>query len=155
MVHQLGINLKYLRKKKGLSQIELGQIAGITERTIYNYEIGDKYPKPRTLASLANALEVSEDLLEKGNPETDFADLNQPSNYKNIGNISEEDFIKNLKSNYDDKGALEASELMERISMLFASESLSETAKDELFESISQAYFLFKRHARIKKTLRQ
>ena len=97
---QLGVNLKFLRKKKGLSQIELGKIAGITERTIYNYETGEKYPKPRTLASLANALDVPEQLLESGNPDTDFGEYSEFSNTKIHRSDPDKKFIQNMENHY-------------------------------------------------------
>ncbi len=151
---QLGINLKFLRKQKGLSQIELGQIAGITERTIYNYEIGQKYPKARTLTSLARALEVSQDLLEHGNPETDF-EVKAKHPASNIVTGEDTEFFQNTDSEFGPAGAVEASVLLDKTTSLFYSDSLSDTAKDELFESITQAYFLSKRKARMRKTAAQ
>ena len=150
---QLGVNLKFLRKKKGLSQIELGKIAGITERTIYNYETGEKYPKPRTLASLANALEVPEQLLESGNPDTDFGEYSEFSNTRIQRSDPDKKFIQNMESHYGNEGAHEASELLDQTALIFSNNSLSEMAKDELFESITQAYFLAKRKARLRKSI--
>lgn len=150
---QLGVNLKFLRKKKGLSQIELGKIAGITERTIYNYETGEKYPKPRTLASLANALDVPEQLLESGNPDTDFGEYSEFSNTKIHRSDPDKKFIQNMESHYGNEGAHEASELLDQTALIFSNNSLSEMAKDELFESITQAYFLAKRKARLRKSI--
>lgn len=149
---QLGVNLKYLRKKKGLSQVELGQIAGITERTIYNYEVGDKYPKPRILKSLAEALEVPEELLEKGRSPGDFQNLHGYDLKQDTAFL--ETSPKKIEVHHPIHNNLSAeSSLLEQINNLFANDGISELAKDEIFESIAQSYFLAKKQARLRKKL--
>lgn len=143
----LGNNLKTLRKRNRLSQIELATLTGVTERTIYNYENDIKTPKQNTMVQLADILGVSPELLEHGDPERDFLSreeydlLNQKSR-------PTQDFILEAKSKFGSRGAFEAADLLERTTALFAGGSLSEEAKDDFFESLTQAYFLAKRKAK-------
>ena len=126
----IGQNLKNLRKEKKLSQKELAELANITERTIYNYEKEKQVPKPRIINKLAMALNVTADTLVNGTP-------------LNIQKTSQE-YI------YYEKDMLELSELLEKTTALFAGGSISDEAKDEFFESLTQAYFIAKKKTRFK-----
>lgn len=60
-------NLTLLRKKKGLTQTQLGEIVGLKKDAISAYERGDRFPKRETLYLLASALDCKLiDLLEEG-----------------------------------------------------------------------------------------
>lgn len=60
-----------LRKARGLTQSELGDLVGVTARSIQNYESG-RIPRATCILRIANALEVdpeyfySDDELEPG-----------------------------------------------------------------------------------------
>ncbi|MDR3123149.1 MAG: helix-turn-helix domain-containing protein [Treponema sp.] len=54
----LSRNLKRLRAKKNLSQLSLAIRAGVTHNFINDIENGKKWLSPKTLASLATALET-------------------------------------------------------------------------------------------------
>ena len=54
------------RKKKGFTQEQLAEMTNLTVRTIQRIESGESNPRPFTLQSIANALELS------------FDDLSQP-----------------------------------------------------------------------------
>lgn len=125
----IGQNLKNLRKEKKLSQKELAELAGITERTIYNYEKEKQTPKPRVLNKLADALNVSADILINGAP---LNIQSSPQNYFSYGSDNE------------------IAELLEKTTALFAGGRLSEDEKDEYYESLTQAYFLAKKKNRFK-----
>ena len=56
---QFGHNLCRLRKKRGLSQAELGRKAGVSGTDICQYETYGKMPTMVTLKKLADALEVT------------------------------------------------------------------------------------------------
>ena len=59
-----GDNLKKLRKAKGLSQQELGEIFGLSDRTIGHYEANERFPKSaQLLMSIARYFEVPIDYL--------------------------------------------------------------------------------------------
>lgn len=48
--------LKEMRRKKGLTQEQLGKLIGVSYRTIYQYETGRREPNLKGLRALANAL---------------------------------------------------------------------------------------------------
>jgi transcriptional regulator with XRE-family HTH domain len=54
----LSRNLKRLRAKKNLSQLNLGIEAGLTHNFINDIESGKKWVSPKTLAALASALDT-------------------------------------------------------------------------------------------------
>ena len=54
----LSLNLKKYRKIKGWSQFELGEKAEISEQTVNSIEGLRLWPSDKTLAKLANVLEV-------------------------------------------------------------------------------------------------
>ena len=59
-----GEKVKELRTRKGLSQEDLAAMAGVTVRTVRNWETGGKYPRSRELyAKLADALDCNEEYL--------------------------------------------------------------------------------------------
>lgn len=62
---KLGENILELRKKKGLSQEQLGEKVNVTRQTISNWELNETSPNPEQLKLLSSVLEVSiDDLLD-------------------------------------------------------------------------------------------
>ena len=60
------LNIKYLRKKKGLSQKELAKELNCTNTTISNWEVGIRVPESIDLPMIAEYFGVSiDDLLTK------------------------------------------------------------------------------------------
>jgi transcriptional regulator with XRE-family HTH domain len=59
----LGDNMMLLRKKKDLSQAELGKLIGTSGDVIGRYERGDISPSIEVVSKIADALEVSVDYL--------------------------------------------------------------------------------------------
>ena len=55
----IGERIKAARKMRGMTQAELGELAGIAEPTIRRYELGKLNPKFETLAKIAEALKVN------------------------------------------------------------------------------------------------
>lgn len=51
--------IRQARISAGLTQKELGELAGIAEPTIGRYELGKLNPKPSTLKKIAHALDIS------------------------------------------------------------------------------------------------
>lgn len=145
----LGTNMKILRKRNRLSQIELASMVGVTERTIYNYEKDLKVPKASVLDAIADILGVTPELLMYGDPEVDFLSAKELDAMRRNTKQSHA-FIAQAKSQYGNQGLLEATDLLEQTTALFAGGQLSEEAKDDFFESITQAYFLAKRKSKLK-----
>lgn len=59
----LGDNMMLLRKKKGISQADLGKMIGTSGDVIGRYERGDISPSIEVVSKIADALEVSIDYL--------------------------------------------------------------------------------------------
>lgn len=58
-----GDNMMLIRKKKGLSQADLGKMIGTSGDVIGRYERGDITPSIEVVSKIADALEVSVDYL--------------------------------------------------------------------------------------------
>lgn len=58
-----GINLKTLRKQKGLTQQDMGEIINTSRSCISNYESGNRQPDNETIKLLADYFNVSIDYL--------------------------------------------------------------------------------------------
>lgn len=63
----LGEKILNLRKKKGLSQEQLGEEIGVTRQTISNWELNETQPNPEQLKSLSKAFNISIDELLDNN----------------------------------------------------------------------------------------
>ena len=59
----LGEKIYELRKKKGLSQEQLGEKVNVTRQTISNWELGETAPNPEQLKLLSKSLDISIDEL--------------------------------------------------------------------------------------------
>ena len=139
----IGEKLRVARLAMNLSQIELAEKVGITERSIYNYEQTETYPKPTILKKLAEVLNVTV---------TYLMDEEEADRHKNIDN---ELFLANVKNKHGYKGAREASDLLARATALFAGGELDDEAKDIFFQSLMEVYLESKAEAREKFTPRK
>lgn len=54
----VGKAIREIRKKQGLSQVELSQKTGLTQATLSNIESGRKRPGPETLDKISVALNI-------------------------------------------------------------------------------------------------
>ncbi|MGM0421418.1 MAG: helix-turn-helix domain-containing protein [Bacillota bacterium] len=61
-----GMQLKKLRKAKGITQNELAKILGLAQTTIANYENNSRFPNQETLTKIADYFAVSLDYLISG-----------------------------------------------------------------------------------------
>jgi len=52
-------NLKTIRRARGLSQVDLGEVLGVTRQTVYNWETGQAWPSAEMLPRIAEALGCS------------------------------------------------------------------------------------------------
>lgn len=60
---EVKFNLKEVRRKRKITQVELSDLSGVTQQNISEYELGIKTPKLDTAAKLADALGVTLDEL--------------------------------------------------------------------------------------------
>lgn len=61
--NQLAANLQSLRELRGFTQAELGKRAGMAAASVSHFETGQRAPSLESLVKLADALEVSVDVL--------------------------------------------------------------------------------------------
>ena len=54
----VGEKIKEIRKKRGFSQKELGELSGTSETTIKQYELGKRQPRIEQLKGIAKALNI-------------------------------------------------------------------------------------------------
>ena len=130
-----GEKIKEARLAMNLSQTELAQMTGISERSLYTYEqLGSNIRK------LAEALHISVSYL------LDESETDSQSH------IDQDMFILEAKENFGSKGAKEAQEVLGRVNSLFAGGELDEDAKDVFFQAIMSVYMDSKKTAREKYT---
>lgn len=133
-----GEKLKTLRLSLNLSQSELAEKTGISERSLYTYEQTGTLPRSSNLRKIADALRVSVSYL---------LDENETDQNKNIDH---DIFITRTKNEFGYRGAKEASELLTRASALFAGGELDDEAKELFFQSLMEVYLESKQEARKK-----
>lgn len=63
---QLGMRIRYLRKQKGMSQLELSLEAGVNKNYISDLERGSRNPSITLLEKIARALDIDLSTLFKG-----------------------------------------------------------------------------------------
>ena len=134
----IGEKLRSARIALNLSQTELAEKVGISERSIYTYEQTGVNPKPSILKKLAEALNLT------------VAYLMDEEETDRQKNIDTELFIANARNAYGSKGAREASDVIARASALFAGGELDDEAKEIFFQSLMEVYLESKAEAREK-----
>ena len=130
-----GDKVKNARLALNLSQTELAERIGITERSIYSYEQAGIIPRTTVLKKLADSLGVTVAYL---------MDKKETDKQKNI---DEELFLANARNEYGYKGAREAQAIIEQASALFAGGELEDGAKDIFFQSLMEVYLESKAEA--------
>lgn len=70
---EMGIRIKELLAKKGITQKELAETVGCTDAAISHYIKGDRIPRSSVLTKIAIALDTTSDYLMEGIP-TDVTD---------------------------------------------------------------------------------
>ncbi len=101
----VGENIRRLRKEKGLTQKQLGNLCGINEANIRKYELGGANPKIETLDKIASVLETTTDelrgikTLEHFTPEV----ISQNKHIDEILSISLERILAGYGISYDVK----------------------------------------------------
>lgn len=130
--------IKRAREVAGLTQNELAQAAGVSQRTIASYESGGAIARRTTTERLAKALKVSVKYL------TD-EDCTDPTE-----DIEKDGYVEQARSLYGSKGARDVNALLEENAALFAGGELSQSEKDAFFEAVMRAYITCKEEAKQK-----
>ena len=136
-----GERLKKARLSLNLSQTDLAEKTGISERTIYSYEQTGKYPREGNRPKLAEALNVTIGYL--------MGDEEPPEK------LDYSPFLSDVKGEFGSKGVREARDVIGRASALFAGGELDDESKDLFFQSLMEVYMDSKREAREKFTSKQ
>ncbi len=135
-----GEKIKKARLALNLSQSEVAEKTGISERSLYTYEHTGTMPRSGNILKLAEALNVSVGYL-LDEEETDTKK-----------DLDHDIFIANARNKYGCKGAKEAADILSRASALFAGGELDDSAKDLFFQSLMEVYLESKEEARAKFT---
>ncbi|MBQ8208929.1 MAG: helix-turn-helix transcriptional regulator [Clostridia bacterium] len=138
-----GEKVRQARIAMDLSQSDLAEKTGISERSLYTYEQTGTMPRMGNVKKIAEALCVSVGYL-----------MDEEEN-DTSKDIDKDIFLANVKNEYGVRGAKEASDVLNRASALFAGGELDEEAKDIFFQSIMEVYLESKAEARSKFAPRQ
>lgn len=112
--------LRELRIEANLTQAELAERAGVSTRTIQNYELGTRKPVHMEMVQkLAAALGTTTEYLLSEN----------------------EAFVAQASEQYGRRGMMQAKELIDGMSGLFAGGSLSDEDKDAVMKALQDIYW--------------
>jgi len=114
--------LKMYREEKGLTQVQLSELTGITTRQIQKYEGGKARPRLDAADKIAKALNVSTDEL------LGHADM----------------LVAQAADKYGARGAKQAKQLTDEVTGLFAGGDMAEEDMDIMMQAIQQAYWMAK-----------
>lgn len=130
--------IKRSREVAKLTQVELAELVGVSQRTIASYETGGARARRSTTEKLARALKVSVKFL------TDDDCLDP------LAEIEKDGYIEQARALYGSKGVRDMEELLQDNAALFAGGELSQEQKDAFFEAVMRAYLTCKEEARKK-----
>lgn len=124
---KFGEKLKQARLNAHMTQEALGEAAGLSKRTIINYETCRRYPRERQIYGvLAEILRIETNYLL----------------------TEDEEFITEAASKYGARGETEARELISRSAALFAGGELDDDDKLNFLIEIQQLYLDSKERAK-------
>jgi len=123
----LGEKLRNARAAKHLSQSDLAKAAGVSLRTIQNYEMDARLPKNRgTYTKLAQALDIDENVLVDDNTS----------------------FVLRANERYGGRGAKQAWDLVADLRAMWAGGEMEEEDMDEIMRAMQDAYWEAKKNNR-------
>lgn len=132
--------LNKARKIKGISQIELSEMTGMSKRSLQNYEQFGTIPRISNLQKLADVLNVSVLYLiddSKTDAERD---------------ADEELFIATAIEKYGYKGAKEACDIIDQTSKVLGEKNMDAETKHVFYQALMDAYLESKAEAKEKFT---
>ena len=130
--------VKDARTELGLFQQQLGDMIGVSARSILAYEKGEKKPRRGTMVKLAKALKVSVKYLTDDECENPMEDIEKDS------------YVEEARGLYGAGGARDMNALLEANAALFAGGELSQDEKDAFFDAVMKAYITCKEEAKAK-----
>lgn len=130
--------VKDARAALNLTQLQLAEQIGLSERSVLAYERGEKVPRQGTMLKLAKALRVSVTFLTDDTCTDPMKD------------IDKDGYIEEARELYGSKGAKDVDSLLEANRALFAGGELSQDQKDAYFQALMEAYVMSKDAAKAK-----
>ena len=127
--------IKRSREVAQLTQVELAELVGVSQRTIASYESGGAKARRSTTEKLARALKVSVKYLSDDNCLDPLED------------IEKDEYIDQARALYGAKGVRDMDELLRDNAALFAGGELSQEQKDAFFNAVMTAYVTCKEEA--------
>jgi len=127
--------IKRAREVAKLTQNELAQEVGVSQRTIASYESGGARARRSTIEKLARALKVSVKFLSDDTCTDPLAD------------IEKDEYIDQARELYGAKGVRDMDALLADNAALFAGGELSQEQKDAFFQAVMTAYVTSKEEA--------
>jgi transcriptional regulator with XRE-family HTH domain len=128
--------VKEAREGLKLNQQQLGELVGVSKRSIAAYETTDTKPRGNMMRKLASVLQVSVDYL-----------LNDEIEDPKYG-IEKAPYIEEARERLGNRAAKEMDSLLEQNTALFAGGELDQEAKDAFFEAVMKSYLKCKEEAR-------
>lgn len=128
--------VKDAREALKLNQQQLGELVGVSKRSIAAYETTDTKPRGNMMRKLASVLQVSVDYL-----------LNEDIEDPKYG-IEKAPYIEETRERLGNRAAKEMDFLLEQNTALFAGGELDQEAKDAFFEAVMKSYLKCKEEAR-------
>ena len=122
MIMKFNERLKKLREEKGLTQVQLSELIGISTRMIQKYESGNARPRLDATEKIAKALNVTADQL--------------------LGNVDM--LVAQAAEKYGSRGAKQAQQLTEEVTGLFAGGEMAQEDMDVMMKAIQDAYWIAK-----------
>lgn len=130
--------IKRAREVMKMTQYELAQEVGVSQRTIASYESGGAIARRSTTEKLARALKVSVKYLSDEN-------CTNP-----LEEIEKDEYVEQAREMYGASGVRDMDALLKDNAALFAGGELSQDQKDAFFEAVMRAYMTSKDEARKK-----
>lgn len=130
--------IKQSRKLAHLTQQQLADTIGVSQRAIAAYETQGAKARKSTIKKLALALNVSEEFLAND-------DCINP-----LGYLDENSYCAQIRKLYGSRGIRDMQELLSDNAALFAGGELTQEQKDEFFRAVMTAYIMCREEARKK-----
>ena len=132
--------VKEARLALNLSQTELAEMTGISERSLYTYEQLGTIPRSGNIKKIAEALNVSVTYL-----------LDEEATDKTV-HLEQEQFVDDVRKEFGSRGAREAKDILNRTGALLAGGELDDSENDVFFQALMEVYLESKQYAREKFT---
>lgn len=130
--------IKRAREAAKMTQVQLAEAVGVSQRTIASYESGGALARRGTTAKLGRALKVS------------VKYLSDPDCTDPLADIEKDEYVEEARARYGARGARDVDGLLSDNAALFAGGELSQEQKDVFFEAVMKAYITCKEEARKK-----